>query len=386
MTAQAQAQADQSLAEPSRGVAPGRPAPRIERLRIRNLTKRFGDLAALREFDLDVRGGEFISLLGPSGCGKTTALNCIAGLLDPDGGEIELDGANVVNTPPERRRFGMVFQNYALFPHLSVRRNVAFGLEMQRIAKSEQDERVDRALRLVRLEEHRDKHPAQLSGGQQQRIAIARAVVTEPRLMLMDEPLSNLDAKLRLEMRTEIRRLHQALGLTTIYVTHDQEEALSLSDRVVLMEHGVIRQIGAPREVYHEPASAYAASFLGSRNLLPVRVTGLEGSHARIEAPTGTSLTGALRGELKVGDDAIAAIRPENITLLAADQNGPNTVNGQVQSVEFLGQGTELSVSCELAESIIVRTTEDTWDYGDQVALRFPDDRLFVFPAEPVER
>lgn len=358
-----------------------RPAPRIDTLRIRNLTKSFGGVTALQEFDLDVQGGEFISLLGPSGCGKTTALNCLAGLLEPDTGDIEVDGDHVVRTPPERRRFGMVFQNYALFPHLTVERNIAFGLEMQRIPKAERDERVDQILSLVHLGEHREKYPAQLSGGQQQRIAIARAVVTEPRIMLMDEPLSNLDAKLRLEMRTEIRRLHHALGLTTIYVTHDQEEALSLSDRVVLMELGNIRQVGTPRDVYQEPASAYAASFLGCRNLLPVRVASLDGTSVTAESASGMSLTGSLRGELTPGDNAIAAIRPENINLLQQGNNAPNTTIGEVQAVEFLGQGTELSISCELGDNIIVRTNEDTWQYGDRLVLQLPGDRFFIFPA-----
>ncbi len=360
-----------------------RPAPRIERLRIRNLTKRFGDLAALRNFDLDVQGGEFISLLGPSGCGKTTALNCLAGLLEPDDGEIELDGASVARTPPERRRFGMVFQNYALFPHLTVGRNVAFGLEMQRAPRAQIGERVDRVLGLVRLLDQRDKYPAQLSGGQQQRIAIARAIVTEPRLMLMDEPLSNLDAKLRIEMRTEIRRIHRALGLTTIYVTHDQEEALSLSDRVVLMQQGLIRQVGTPREVYIEPASAYAASFLGARNLLPVRVVAAtgDGQEIQIETESGVPLAGAARSAFALGDSAIAAIRPEHVVLLAEGRGGDNTISGRVETVEFVGNSIEVSVRSKLTGEVIART-EDLWRDGETVALCLPRERLLVFPAD----
>jgi putative spermidine/putrescine transport system ATP-binding protein len=358
-----------------------RPTPRIERLRIRNLTKQFGDLAALRDFDLEVQGGEFISLLGPSGCGKTTALNCIAGLLEPDQGEIEVDGNSIMNTPSERRRFGMVFQNYALFPHLTVGRNVSFGLEMQRIPKAQIRERVDRVLALVRLREHRDKHPAQLSGGQQQRIAIARAIVIEPRLMLMDEPLSNLDAKLRLEMRTEIRKLHQAVGLTTIYVTHDQEEALSLSDRVVLMDQGVIRQVGTPREVFLNPTSAYTADFLGSRNLMPVRVTAVVDDGIQVETRSGVTLTGTSRVTLGPGDNAIASIRPEHIVLAAQGNDHPNTVSGVVQSVEFLGQGTELNIQCQFADDLVVRTDKD-WNLGDSIRLHLPPERLFVFPVE----
>jgi putative spermidine/putrescine transport system ATP-binding protein len=362
-------------------VATALPAPRIGRLRIRNLSKRFGEMAALRGFELDVRGGEFISLLGPSGCGKTTALNCLAGLLQPDDGEIEVDGTSVVATPPERRRFGMVFQSYALFPHLTVGRNVAFGLEMQGVAKAQVRERVDRVLALVRLRDQHDKYPAQLSGGQQQRIAIARAVVTEPRLILMDEPLSNLDAKLRLEMRTEIRRLHQTLGLTTIYVTHDQEEALSLSDRIVLMQQGVIRQVGTPREVYAEPASVYAANFLGSRNLLPVRVVALTAGGAEVVTETGTRLTGAARGALAPGDAAVAAIRPEDVSVVERGGEGANTVGGVVETVEFLGREVELSVRSGLPEPIIART-DIPMGQGEAVSLRLPRERLFVFPTE----
>ncbi|HVL26402.1 MAG TPA: ABC transporter ATP-binding protein [Thermomicrobiales bacterium] len=358
-----------------------RPAPRIERLQIRNLTKQFGGLAALRAFDLDVRGGEFISLLGPSGCGKTTALNCIAGLLEPDGGTIDVDGRSVVGTPPERRRFGMVFQNYALFPHLSVDRNVSFGLEMQRVPKAQMSERVDRVLDLVRLREHREKYPAQLSGGQQQRVAIARAVVTEPRLMLMDEPLSNLDAKLRLEMRTEIRRLHQELGLTTIYVTHDQEEALSLSDRVVLMDQGVIRQVGTPRDVYLEPASAYAANFLGARNLMPVRVTARDADRIEVVTPSGTALTGTSRGTLGPGDDAVAAIRPEHVVVRPQGQNGGNSAPGTVVTVEFLGQGTELGIQT-VREELFIARSDDLWHPGDPVDVHLPPERLLVFPDD----
>ena len=360
-----------------------RPAPRIDRLRIRNLTKQFGELAALRDFDLEVRGGEFISLLGPSGCGKTTALNCLAGLLEPDSGEIELDGTSVVRVPPERRQFGMVFQNYALFPHLTVGRNVAFGLEMQRLPKAQVSERVDRVLSLVRLGDQRDKYPAQLSGGQQQRIAIARAIVTEPRLMLMDEPLSNLDAKLRLEMRTEIRRIHRAMGLTTIYVTHDQEEALSLSDRVVLMRQGAILQIGTPREVYSEPASAYAANFLGARNLLPVRVAAVAGD-IHVQTRSGIALIGTPRGALNPGDEAIASIRPEDVALLTAGEDDANTFRGVVETVEFVGRGTEVSVQSGLDREIISRT-DDIWGQGDAVMLRLPRERLLVFPAEDPE-
>ena len=368
--------------EVQRKSAAERPEPHIKRIWVKNLSKRFGDLVALKDFELEVEGGEFISLLGPSGCGKTTALNCFSGLLEPDAGDIELDGESILSVPPERRRFGMVFQNYALFPHLSIARNVSFGLEMEGVEKTEIRERVQEVLSLVRLEEHRDKYPAQLSGGQQQRVALARAVVTRPRVILMDEPLSNLDAKLRLEMRTEIRRLHQALGLTTIYVTHDQEEALSLSDRVVLMRAGTIQQVGPPQEVYAEPASAYAANFLGYRNLLPVKLTAAEGEQrATVVTQGGVELSGTLRDRLSPGDEAVAAIRPEDVSVLPADRKEQGAFSGTVELAEFLGRDSELSVPGELGEPVIVRTTGD-WKVGSQVSLQLPPERLFVFAKE----
>ena len=368
--------------EAQRKSAAERPEPHIRRIWVKNLSKRFGDLVALKDFELEVEGGEFIGLLGPSGCGKTTALNCFAGLLAPDAGDIELDGESILSVPSERRRFGMVFQNYALFPHLSIARNVSFGLEMEGVEKTEIRERVQEVLSLVRLEEHRDKYPAQLSGGQQQRVALARAVVTRPRIILMDEPLSNLDAKLRLEMRTEIRRLHQTLGLTTIYVTHDQEEALSLSDRVVLMRAGTIQQVGPPKEVYAEPASAYAANFLGYRNLLPVKLTAAEGEQrATVVTQGGVELSGTLRDRLSPGDEAVAAIRPEDVSVLPADRKEQGAFSGTVELAEFLGRDSELSVPGELGEPVIVRTTGD-WKVGSKVSLQLPPERLFVFAKE----
>src|SRR3954452_11810967 len=236
-------------------------------LRLDRISREFGSMRALHDVSLTVERGEFIALLGPSGCGKSTALNCLAGLLPLTSGAIWLDDRRIDALDPEDRGFGMVFQNYALFPHMSVRRNISFGLVSQRRPKEEIARRVDEALALVRLREHADKLPGQLSGGQQQRVAIARAIVVEPPLVPMDEPLSNLDAKLRLEMRAEIRRIHQLLGSATIYVTHDQEEALSLADRIVVMRDGVIRQVGTPAELFARPAHRDVAEFMGFRNV-----------------------------------------------------------------------------------------------------------------------
>src|SRR6476660_181327 len=247
-------------------------------LRLDHVTRRFAGAGgkafnALDELTLTVQRGEFIALLGPSGCGKSTALNCIAGLLGLSGGSIWLDQTRIDTLPPEKRGFGMVFQNYALFPHMSVRKNVGFGLRMRGVAGSDSEARVARALQMVQLAGHEDKLPAQLSGGQQQRVAIARAIVVEPPLVLMDEPLSNLDARLRLEMRAEIRRIHELIGSATIYVTHDQEEALSLADRIVVMRDGVVRQVGTPQELYAQPAYSDVAEFMGYRNQIRSRVS-----------------------------------------------------------------------------------------------------------------
>src|SRR5437588_32075 len=249
----------------------------FKELRLARVSRHFDNpsgqrVAALHELTLTIGRGEFICLLGPSGCGKTTALNCIAGLLPVTGGTISLDDQRIDLLPPEKRGFGMVFQNYALFPHMTVRKNVAFGLLMRGTPSDEVKTRVARALKMVQLTGHEEKLPGQLSGGQQQRVAIARAIVVEPPLVLMDEPLSNLDARLRLEMRAEIRRIHRELGRATIYVTHDQEEALSMADRIVVMREGRVRQIGVPPEIYAEPADLEVARFMGYRNELAATV------------------------------------------------------------------------------------------------------------------
>src|SRR6476659_4442960 len=254
-------------------------------LRIERLSRIFGSVAALKEVNLAIRQGEFIALLGPSGCGKSTTLNIIAGLLPATGGGIWLDDRRIDRLRPEERGFGMVFQNYALFPHMSVRKNIGFGLAMRGVAKAEAERRIDEAVALVRLQGQEHKLPGQLSGGQQQRVAIARAIVIEPPLVLMDEPLSNLDAKLRLEMRAEIRRIHRELGRSTIYVTHDQDEALSLADRVVVMKDGVAQQIAEPQRIYAEPANLDVARFMGYRNLVELNV--------RSEGGTRVALRGA---------------------------------------------------------------------------------------------
>jgi putative spermidine/putrescine transport system ATP-binding protein len=280
-------------------------------LRFDRLARSFGAAQALADVDFTIRKGEFVALLGPSGCGKSTTLNILAGLLPATSGGIFLDSTRIDTLRPEQRGFGMVFQNYALFPHMSVRKNIGFGLAMRRRPKAEIARKVDEAIAMVRLGGQEDKLPGQLSGGQQQRVAIARAIVVEPPLVMMDEPLSNLDAKLRLEMRAEIRRIHNALGATTIYVTHDQEEALVLSDRILVMRDGIIEQEGTPTEIHGTPKSRFVAEFVGVSNILPCDVTGPQDAAVAV-------LAGGLRLPVRTNGmhgSACVCFRPINVRI-----------------------------------------------------------------------
>src|SRR4051794_34861850 len=283
----------------------------MARLDIQNLVKRYGDFHAVKDVSLSVADGEFVVLLGPSGCGKTTTLRMVAGFIEPTAGQVRLGGTDVTLLPPWKRNAGMVFQSYALFPHLTVAQNVAFGLEMRKVPKADMDKRVEEALALVRLSGLGGRLPRQLSGGQQQRVALARALAIRPDVLLLDEPLSNLDAKLRQEVRLEIRELQRQLGLTTVMVTHDQEEALTVADRLVVMADGEIRQIGSQRDLYERPADRFVAGFVGRSTFLDGRVT----------APGEFESAGGLR--LKCRPDgalgpAALALRPERLTLGAS--------------------------------------------------------------------
>ncbi len=324
--------------------------PPFRELRLDRLSRDFGQLAALKDVSLTVRRGEFVALLGPSGCGKSTTLNCIAGLLPATGGAIWLDDRRIDTLRPEQRGFGMVFQNYALFPHMDVRRNVGFGLMMRRTAKAEAARRVSDAIALVRLQGQEHKLPGQLSGGQQQRVAIARAIVVEPALVLMDEPLSNLDAKLRLEMRAEIRRIHGQLGATTIYVTHDQEEALALADRIVVMQDGAIRQVGTPAELYANPADRQTAQFMGFRNAIAGHVDSVQGNQVEVtsngarlagRSPLLPPPQGESRGEgtpassnLELGAPCHLLTRPDDLVL---HDEAPDALQATTLTTEFRG-------------------------------------------------
>lgn len=352
------------------------PAPKMRRLHIDGVTKTFGQRTALDEFTLDVTGGEFVALLGPSGCGKSTMLNCLAGLMPLTAGTITVDDERVDPLPPERRGFGMVFQNYALFPHLSVGRNVAFGLEARGVDKTEATGRVAEALDRVRLADFAGSYPAQLSGGQQQRVAMARAIVLEPSLILMDEPLSNLDAQLRTELRTELRRLHQDLGLTTVYVTHDQSEALSLADRIVILRHGRTLQVGVPQDVYTQPTGAFVAGFMGYRNLLPVELKESHGGRATVRlADSQVHLDGVDRSDGAAGG-LVAAVRPEDFRLTG--DGGPNPVQLTVDVVEY--QGHEFAVDTRGPGGARVHVRSDTrLEVGQQVTATVDPERVLVF-------
>jgi len=359
-------------------------------LRLDGVGRRFGDTDALHGLDLTIRRGEFIALLGPSGCGKSTALNCLAGLLPLTAGTIRQDDRRIDTLPPERRGFGMVFQNYALFPHLTVRRNIEFGLQMRRLPRAEVARRTAAAVALVHLEEHAGKLPGQLSGGQQQRVAIARAVVLEPALVLMDEPLSNLDAKLRLEMRTEIRRLHQSLGLTTVYVTHDQEEALSMADRLVVLRQGRVQQVGTPEELHARPRTWHVADFMGFRNLFPASVVEVPAGERVVVDAGGLRLVGVPAQPVAVGDRVVVGVRPEDLHVGAdgapADggpaDGGPadGTVTATVSVVEYQGREFAVEVRTAAGLRLHLRTTARLVP-GDGVTLRVPAGRLLVFPG-----
>jgi len=350
----------------------------IDKLRV-SITKRYGGKTVLDHLLLEIRGREFVTFLGPSGCGKSTALGIIAGLIPPTEGEIWLDEQRVDDLLPEKRGFGMVFQNYALFPHLTVFDNVAFGLSLQRKPADEIKERVATMLSLVRLAGYEDRYPGQLSGGQQQRVAIARALVLHPRLMLFDEPLSNLDAKLRIEMRAEIKQLHNRLGLTSIYVTHDQAEALSLSDRIVVLREGVLMQVGTPQDIHDRPANVFVADFMGFRNFFNVKLAPSAGGCVEGTAK-GLTLRARATAGFAAGEDAVMAIRPDDIRV-GKSADGVNTFRGKVELVEYLGRGQEVAIAIESQGRIWLRTTEKT-ALGDNVEITLPPDKLVLLPRE----
>ncbi|QQC66290.1 ABC transporter ATP-binding protein [Paraburkholderia ginsengisoli] len=353
----------------------------FEQLRLDSVSRSFTNaqgqaIAALQELDLTIQRGEFIALLGPSGCGKSTALNCIAGLQPLTGGGIWLDDKRIDVLPPEKRGFGMVFQNYALFPHMSVLDNVGFGLKMRGVARSETTRRVREALQLVQLVGHEHKLPGQLSGGQQQRVAIARAIVIEPPLILMDEPLSNLDTKLRIEMRAEIRRIHSQLERATLYVTHDQDEALSMADRIVVMKEGVVQQVATPKEVYTRPHNLHVARFMGYRNVAEFTLEGPQGEGVAVSVNgvrlIGTPMAGFNSKRVSV------ALRPEDME--RATPGADNAFDALVDAVEYGGHDSLLRVQTAFG-SVWARIVGE-FTQGERISLRVPPSRVLVYDAE----
>jgi ABC-type Fe3+/spermidine/putrescine transport system ATPase subunit len=308
------------------------------RISVTNLTKRFGPLAVVSEVSLSIEEGELFTLLGPSGCGKTTLLRLIAGFYAPDGGEIRFDDRVVNAVPPHERGIGMVFQNYALWPHMSVSENVSYGLKLRKVSSSEIAERVRGVLHKVGLTGLGDRYPGQLSGGQQQRVALARALVLNPQILLLDEPLSNLDAKIRVQVRAEIRKLQKELGITTIYVTHDQEEALTLSDRIAVFNQGKVFQVGPPKALYERPASRFVADFIGINNLVDGTVRAIEGPLRNVRVETAVGEISAIYDErLRVGDRCVICIRPENAAVDGESGGERNRLKGKISFAAYLG-------------------------------------------------
>ena len=359
-------------------------------IRIVNLEKKFGDLVALSNINLDIKPGEFFTLLGPSGCGKTTLLRTIAGFYKQDKGDIYLGDELVNNVPAYRRNTGMVFQNYAVFPHMTVYENVAYGLKVRRLPKKEIDERVKAALKNVHLTGYEDRTPDKLSGGQQQRVGLARAMAIEPRVLLFDEPLSNLDAKLRVEMREEIRSVQKKLGITAIYVTHDQEEALVISDRIAVVNFGKIQQVGEPWEIYKNPKNLFVATFVGKINTVDVALGELLADGLRKATFRGvTFLVPSAGTEGK--SEATLAFRPEDIQEIqeTEDLSSTNKVVGQVESVSFLGSTARVMLKIEGTTVVFDRhcpKEEDIPAIGETLQVCIPSSACLLFDKQSGER
>ena len=342
---------------------------------IREVVKRFGSVTAVDRVDLSVRHGELFTLLGPSGCGKTTLLRLLAGFYQPDRGEIRFGDRVVSGRPPYERNIGMVFQNYALWPHMTVAGNVTYGLRLRKLPTGEIGARLAEGLRKVNLTGYESRYPGQLSGGQQQRVALARALVLNPDLLLLDEPLSNLDAKIRVQVRAEIKKLQRQLGITTIYVTHDQEEALSLSDRVAVMKDGRVQQVGAPKELYERPRTRFVADFVGTNNLVPGQVRERAGTSLVVDTALGPLRAVA---EGPVGERCVLAIRPENVAIAAGTEGTGegNMVHGRVGFVAYLGSALRYDVESASGQ-VLQADIRDPWHHeplsvGREVAITFP--------------
>ena len=356
-------------------------------IRLVNITKRYGKVTALKRVNLDIREGEFFTLLGPSGCGKTTALRTIAGLCTQDEGDVFIGEEKVNDLPPWKRNTPLVFQSYAIWPFMSVLDNIAYGLKLKKLPKEEIEEKVKAVTKILGLDGMEERRPDQLSGGQLQRVALARALVAEPPVLLLDEPLSNLDAKIRVEVRGEIRRLQKMLGITTVYVTHDQEEALVISDRIAVMSSGRVEQIGTPVEIYSNPQTPFVASFIGEANSLTGSVSGKEGNIATIRINGGLLIEGWVRDEVEREQSVRVFIRPQNIKMQSAtpDFEAPNKLRGVVSQVTFVGNMVRYKVETTQKETLTVEAHNpvgsEIFEEGTDVALSVDPRDVLIFPT-----
>jgi len=355
----------------------------MSKLELRNIIKRYGSFTAVDGVSLSVEDGEVVSLLGPSGCGKTTTLNMLAGFLNADSGEILVDGRGIQNLPPERRNTGMVFQSYALFPHMTVADNIGFGLRMRKVERPEIARRVNTVVELARLGGLHERYPRQLSGGQQQRVALARALVIEPSLLLLDEPLSNLDANLREEMRFEIREIQRRVGITTIFVTHDQTEAMAISDRLAVMNKGRVRQVGTPGDVYRTPADVFVAGFIGQASLLPGTISALNGGASVRLAEGNTVIVSAGGKGVAVGDAVKVVVRPEDIGIALEPVTDRNCLKVSITELTYLGASTRV-VGTAAGVEVIAATNRPPSGLapGAEVYLVWDPAHCAIVPAE----
>ena len=354
----------------------------MSRVLLSEVTKKYGDVTALHALDLEIREGEFLTLLGPSGCGKTTTLRLIAGFIQPTSGTIFLGDDDITAVAPQHRKIGMVFQDYALFPHMTVRENIAFGLQERRYEKHRIPERVDELLELIRLPDMGDRYPAEVSGGQQQRIAVARAVAFPPRVLLMDEPLGALDLKLREAMQIEVRRIQRELSITTVYVTHDQTEAMNMSDRIVVMNEGVIEQLGTAEEIYDRPASRFVAGFVGQINLLSGRVVGEEGDSVVVDA-AGVRIRAAKQDAVRRDAEVSIGIRPELFRAMTDGDalSGMNVLDGRIAGRTFAGNLLHVFVDIDDDTRLVLEARPQDYIAEDGSPIRLgwrPDDTIVL--------
>ena len=340
-------------------------------LELKNITAGYDQNIILKDFNISVEKGEFVSLLGSSGCGKTTCLRLIAGFSEPMGGQVIFDGKDYTKVPLHKRNFGFVFQSYALFPHLTVFENVAFGLKMRRMDKETIRKEVMHILKVVDLEGFENRFPREMSGGQRQRVALARALVIKPDLLMFDEPLSNLDAKLRVKMRVEIRKLQQELGFTAIYVTHDQEECFAISDKVAIMNKGVIEQMDTPSEIYNRPKTEFIARFVGFENFVDLERVGA----CQFKTKNGISI---VAGEDHAGAACKGCIRPEDVTVHAPGADVPNAIEGRVMVSTFLGQHNQLNVMTDIGEFVVSTDQTQVFPVGEKVVLSLAANKIIL--------